>query len=131
MKNNWILYVGAIVVIAFIAIIWTNSKGGGVASPEMDKFATCIKDSGTTFFGAFWCPHCAAQKALFGASVKLLPYVECSNPDGNSQTPICIANKITNYPTWVFPDHSTSTGEQTLANLAAKTNCPLPSTSTP
>ncbi len=43
-------------------------------------FATCIKDSGAKFYGAFWCSHCQEQKAMFGKSSKLLPYVECSTP---------------------------------------------------
>ena len=30
-------------------------------------------------YGAYWCPHCAHQKELFGAEAwSLIPYVECS-----------------------------------------------------
>lgn len=114
-----------LVLLAFVGgVVWLI-RSPGKASP-LDSFATCIKDSGATFYGAFWCPHCAAQKALFGSSVKYLPYVECSTPDGNSQLPICNTAGVKGYPTWVFPDHSTSTGEQALSVLSQKTNCPLP-----
>jgi thiol-disulfide isomerase/thioredoxin len=85
-----------------------------------------LKDKGAIFYGSFWCPHCQAQKKLFGDSVKLLPYVECSTPDGNAQTQICIDKKITGYPTWKFADGSELTGEIPLATLADKTACTLP-----
>jgi len=95
-----------------------------------DAFATCLKDKGATFYGSFWCPHCKAQKALFGSSVNLLPYVECSTPDGQNQTQICADKKITGYPTWTFADGSTLSGETPLATLAEKTSCILPSGAT-
>ena len=97
-----------------------NSK-----SSKLDGFAQCLKQSGAEFYGAFWCPHCQAQKALFGSSKQYLPYTECSNPD-NSQTQICKDKKIEGYPTWIFKDGSILTGEQTLATLADKTQCSLP-----
>lgn len=90
-----------------------------------DALATCIKDSGATFFGAFWCPHCQEQKAMFGKSVSLLPYTECSMPDGKSQRPECTDEGITTYPTWEFADGSRITGTQSLATLAEKTGCSL------
>src|SRR3989338_10861873 len=93
---------------------------------KYDTFAQCLKDNGATFYGAFWCPHCNAQKKMFGSSVKLLPYVECSTPDASGQTQICIEKKITGYPTWEFADGSCLTEEIPLAQLAEKTFCELP-----
>ena len=93
---------------------------------KYDTFAQCLKDNGATFYGAFWCPHCNAQKKMFGSSVKLLPYVECSTPDASGQTQICIEKKITRYPTWEFLDGSRLSGEIPLAQLAEKTACTLP-----
>ena len=115
---------GIVLVVLIGWVIVTPGKGG-----KLDAFATCIKDSGAKFYGAFWCPHCAAQKALFGRSVKLLPYIECSNPDGQSQNTLCNSVGIKSYPTWVFLTASgtaTSTGEQTLEELSSATSCPLP-----
>ena len=91
-----------------------------------DDFATCLKDEGAVFYGAFWCPHCIAQKALFGTSASLLPYVECSTSDGSGQTQACIDKGITAYPTWEFSDLSRLVGQLSLAQLAEKTSCELP-----
>jgi thiol-disulfide isomerase/thioredoxin len=89
-------------------------------------FAQCIKDSGTLFYGAFWCPHCLAQKKLFGDAAELLPYIECSTPDKNGQLAICKDAGVSGYPTWEFPDKTRQTGEIPLATLAEKTGCTLP-----
>ncbi|HYE23258.1 MAG TPA: hypothetical protein VEA92_02270 [Candidatus Paceibacterota bacterium] len=91
-----------------------------------DSFATCLKDSGALFYGAFWCPHCQQQKAMFGKSEKLLPYVECSQPSGQGQLQVCTDAGITGYPTWVFPDGTRLDGTQSLEALSQKTSCELP-----
>lgn len=90
---------------------------------KYDKLAQCIADSGVKFYGAFWCPHCQATKAMFGKSAKLLPYVECSKPSGQGQLPLCDDAGIKGYPTWRYPDGSELTGERTLQELADKSNC--------
>jgi hypothetical protein len=90
-----------------------------------DAFASCLKEKGAVFYGAFWCPHCQNQKAMFGKSARLLPYVECSTPDGRGQLSVCRDKKIQGYPTWEFADGSRETGEVSLAKLAEKTGCPL------
>ncbi|MDO8561760.1 MAG: hypothetical protein Q7S05_02955 [bacterium] len=95
---------------------------------KLDSFAQCIKDSGTVYYGAFWCPHCQATNKLFGKSKALLPYVECSTPDGQGQLQICKDKQITGYPTWVFPDGKILTGELTLGEIATASGCELPST---
>lgn len=97
-----------------------------VRSTKYDQFAQCIKDSGAIFYGAFWCPHCKAQKDMFGDSVKLLPYVECSTPDGKSQLPVCTTKGVQSYPTWAFANGDKLTGEVSLADLSEKTGCVLP-----
>jgi thiol-disulfide isomerase/thioredoxin len=114
------IIIGLIVIIGGLFII--NSKTPG----KYDAFAQCITNSGAKFYGAFWCPHCQAQKKLFGASAKDLPYVECSTPDGQAQLPICKEKNISSYPTWVFADGTISTGELTFEQLAEKTGCTAP-----
>ncbi len=91
-----------------------------------DNFATCIADSETVFYGAFWCPHCADQKALFGDSVDLLPYVECDPNGKDSQTQLCKEEGIEGYPTWKFPDGTVKSGLVSLEDLSDLTSCPLP-----
>jgi hypothetical protein len=95
-------------------------------SGKYDAFAKCIANTSTTFYGAFWCPHCHDQKNEFGDSARYLPYVECSLPDASGQTQFCIDKGIQGYPTWYFPDGSTSTGVLSLDALSQKTGCALP-----
>jgi len=126
-KNIFLLIIG-LLILGTIATVLLRSSSNSVSlsSGQYDTFAQCLKDKGAIFYGAFWCPHCQAQKKLFGSSVKLLPYVECSTLDGNAQTKICIDKKITSYPTWEFSDGSRLTGEISLVDLAEKTSCVLP-----
>lgn len=115
----WII--GLIIIGGFVAFLLKEANKPG----KYDNLAQCINDSGAKFYGAFWCPHCQATKAMFGKSAKLLPYVECSTPDGKGQLPVCTEKEVKGYPTWVFPDGSRLQGEQTLQALADKSNCPL------
>ena len=126
-KNNmkvFFLIVGLLVLGALITILIRSVAPSGPG--KYDAFATCLKDKGAVFYGAFWCPHCQATKKLFGSSQKLIPYVECSTPDAGGQLQICKDKKIEGYPTWVFADESRLTGELTLKQLADKTSCILP-----
>ncbi len=105
-------------VFAYFFFVQSNKPG------KNDALATCIANSGAKFYGAFWCPHCQNQKAAFGAaSAKLLPYIECSAPNGKDMLPVCTEAGIQSFPTWVFPDGTRATGEQTLEYLAEKTSC--------
>lgn len=110
----------ALVVVGVGLIAWYALTPG-----KYDKMAICMKDSGVTFYGAFWCPHCQKTKQMFGKSVKKLPYVECSTPDGQGQLPVCKDAGISGYPTWIFADGTRLSGEQSLETLAQKSNCPL------
>jgi hypothetical protein len=114
------LGIALIIVILIIALV-NGAKGPG----ELDEFATCINESGSKFYGAYWCSHCQNQKDMFGKSKKYLPYVECSTPNGNGQTLACEEAGIESYPTWVFPDGAQEVGEQSLEELASKTDCSL------
>jgi hypothetical protein len=124
------IFIGVVVLLVVGIIVTVFARGG--AGPlqsgpgKYDEFATCLKDKGAVFYGAFWCSHCRAQKKMFGSSAKLLPYVECSTPDAKGQTPLCIEKKIASYPTWEFADGSRLNGEIPLAQLAEKTSCTLP-----
>jgi Zn ribbon nucleic-acid-binding protein len=115
------------VVIALVAIgaalfYWQSymQKPG-----QLDAFAQCLGDKGAKFYGAYWCPHCQAQKALFGKSKDKLPYVECA-AEGKAQADECATAGVEGYPTWIFADSSRESGELTLEKLAQKTGCTLP-----
>jgi hypothetical protein len=91
-----------------------------------DALAKCIAQASTTFYGASWCPHCAAQKTKFGTGAQYLPYVECAaTTTAGGETQVCVDHDITQYPTWVFADGSRLVGVQTPQTLAQKTGCTL------
>lgn len=101
---------------------WSESQPG-----MYGQFASCLGEKGAKFYGAFWCPHCQDQKRMFGNSAKLLPYVECSLPDGRTMTAECKAKNIDGFPTWEFSDGSRLDGVVQISGLAEKTGCELPS----
>ena len=126
-KNaKFFILIICLLILGVIATVLLQSNSIPSVSGKYDAFATCLKDKGAVFYGAFWCTHCQSQKKLFGASQKLLPYVECSTADGQGQAQVCKDNKITSYPTWVFADGTSLKGEIPLQQLADKTSCLLP-----
>jgi glutaredoxin len=121
-KNQTLLLAGVfiiVVVAAYLLISNTPSK--------YDSFAQCLSSSGAKMYGAFWCPHCKDQKAMFGTSFKYATYVECSTPDATAQTQACIDAGITTYPTWEFKNGSRHEGVMTFDELSQATGCQLPS----
>lgn len=74
----------------------------GPEDPYLRNLASHLERRGVKFYGAYWCPHCQQQKALFAAAARRLPYVECS-PHGPQapQATACLAENVKNYPTWV------------------------------
>ncbi|MFZ2072699.1 MAG: thioredoxin domain-containing protein [Minisyncoccia bacterium] len=128
MKNTKIkIFVSIIIILVLGSIVtFMTQNSGSKTKINYDSFATCLKDKGAVFYGAFWCTHCQTEKKLFGSSEKLLPYVECSTPDAQGQTQICKDKKIEGYPTWEFADGARLEGEVSLEKLAEKTSCVLP-----
>ena len=124
MKKGALIFWITIVVLIVLALSASFLVQTGPGN--LDSFTQCLKDKGAVFYGAFWCPHCQNTKRLFGASEKLLPYVECSTTDGKGQLQVCIDKKVESYPTWEFADGSRLTGERSLQELADKTSCTLP-----
>ena len=103
MKNKKVKIFVLVIIVLIVAVILFVSLRK-TDSGKYNSFATCLKDKGANFYGAFWCPHCKAQKAEFGSAVKLLPYTECSTSDGNGQTQVCTDKGVESYPTWTFPN---------------------------
>src|ERR1035437_6579685 len=103
MKQQITIFLSVIIllVLGTIAAVMINNRQVNVPS-KYDVFAQCLKDKGEIFYGAFWCPHCKAQKELFGSSVKFLPYSECSLPDASGSNQLCKDKNIEGYPTWEF-----------------------------
>ncbi len=124
MKTKNIVIGIVIIVIIAGGIFWLIKTPGKPG--QYDTFAQCLGEKGAKFFGAFWCPHCRDQKALFGRSASLLPYTECSTPDGKGTLQVCLDQKIQGYPTWEFAGGERIVAVMSLEELSEKTSCPLP-----
>lgn len=113
-----------IAIVAFIVltvVLWWRFGG----TPEVeagfyDQFAQCLADKKITMYGAAWCPHCQNEKAAFGDSFRLVPYVEC--PEHIAE---CTALGIQGYPTWIFSGGKRLQGEQGLEKLSQESGCQL------
>lgn len=113
---NWTIL--AVIVIGIVAVAVSRLSP---ASGKYDGLATCITESGATMYGTDWCPHCQEQKQAFGASFKLVAYINCDqNPTA------CETHGIRGFPTWVLGNGTLVEGTQPLAELAAMTGCPFP-----
>ncbi|MEY4744181.1 MAG: hypothetical protein RL272_126 [Candidatus Parcubacteria bacterium] len=117
-----------LVIVAVLAVFAYFRIADRETGPDLrGDLAQCLTDKGVKMYGAYWCPHCQAQKKAFGAAFKKVTYVECAIPgDPRSQTQECKDAKIEGYPTWVFPDGTRQSGEVSMAGLAEKAGCPYP-----
>ena len=109
-----------VLVIAALAVALAPRQAS-YSTESLKTFAACLTEKGALMYGAYWCPHCQAQKKLFGDAVESIPYVECTQ-----HADVCNAKGVTGYPTWIFADGSKVEGEQTFDALAAKTGCAAP-----
>lgn len=138
-QNKIIIGVAAGVIIVLIVLfaLFNNQTSGTISNNELyrhegevtladlskesscpyttDKIvlAKCLTEKGWTMYGADWCPHCKAQKEMFGVDAfKFVNYVEC--PENSN---LCNAKGITGYPTWIVESTSTSATTTSASTL--------------
>ena len=104
--NSLPVPVGSAAVIVFGLFMHFSGLFDPAAGPEkpyLKALAIHLHDSDIRFYGAYWCPACQRQKALFEASAHRLPYVECT-PDGRNgiRNLACVKNDIKDFPTWII-----------------------------
>lgn len=137
-NKKWlILGIALVVIIAGLGIIFFASnkvgdKSSKSASDEgqvagastenktpafKEALAKDLKVKGMILYGAYWCPHCKDQKALFGDAAQFLDYVECDAKGPNANPDECVARGIEGYPTWIYQGQKYS-GTQSLEKLA-------------
>lgn len=119
MKNK----IPVIILVCAVAVaigLVAYPKLRGKSDVSLDSFAQCLADKGATMYGAAWCPHCQREKAAFGASFRLVPYVECPE-----NIKLCTEKGINGYPTWIFGDGRRFEGEQGIEGLSRESGCPL------
>ncbi len=120
----WIVVV--VIVLVVIITLLMNRGPSGPSAASVDAFAQCLTEKGTVMYGAFWCPHCARTKKMFGSSFRYIEYVECDPRGENEQAELCIAKEIDKYDTWEFADGSRVISEPSFQTLADKSGCPAP-----
>jgi len=120
-KGIWITLgtIGLVLVPLIIYVVAAPRPRGG----QHDQLAQCLTDKGAKMYGAYWCSHCLSQKKMFGQSFSKINYIECSLPDGKTQTQECQEAGIKGYPTWEFGDGSRLEGEVSLDKLTEKSGC--------
>ena len=82
----------------------TNSKDETVYVPKRIQrkssdqavaLARKLRESGAVLYTAYWCPHCARQRELWGREAwKELRNVECAPKGFNAQPGICMAKYV-------------------------------------
>ena len=80
---------GAVAVVALLScdagarrLLAPEPAANGIAVSALEQplrraLAEHLAVKGVRLYGAFWCPECAEQKAMFGSAADALPYVEC------------------------------------------------------
>jgi len=118
------IIISMLVGICFLTGCSTSLPRGGETPEKAVAVAQCLSDEGVEMYGAFWCPHCADQKKIFGKEAEpLMPYFECDPRGDNSVTDTCLELNIERYPTWIFADGSRETGALPLTELQELSGC--------
>ncbi len=115
----------ALAVVAFLAVGYARSAPAPAAAGYAEGLARHLAASGARFYGAYWCPHCQDQKAVFGRAARALPYIECDPRGVAAQPQACAAAGIRAYPTWDIGGKRYE-GFLSLEELARLSGYPLP-----
>lgn len=122
-KSSRALVWGVIVVLLASAgyALWYHNDH------RYDQFAKCIASKQARMYGLYWCPHCADQKEMFGASFRYISYTECAvKGSPHELTPECKAAGVKLFPSWQFGNNPPKEGVLSLDALRDKTGCSLP-----
>jgi hypothetical protein len=119
-KRMWYGIVLVLLVCAFLG-------GRYYRNHRYDSFAKCLAAHQAKMYGLYWCPHCADQKALFGAAFRYVPYQECANKDKPGEmVEACKQAGVKLFPAWQFGTNPPKEGVFQLQELSEKTGCSLP-----
>jgi uncharacterized membrane protein len=90
----------ALAAVAFLVVGYAASAPQIATNDYATGLAQHLAAQGVKFYGAYWCPHCADQKRMFGNAAALLPYIECDarSPAGRPQ--VCLEAGVRAFPTW-------------------------------
>jgi len=111
-------------------LVETGAEGEDTAAQDLVAFAKALTAAGVNLYTAVWCPACNQQRALFEDGADFLPSIEVTNPD-RTLNAIGVAENITVFPTWEFPDGSRETGVVSLATIAQRSGVAIPTSVSP
>jgi uncharacterized membrane protein len=91
-----------VVGVVFLGSFFIQSKELGARSSDTLQvgLAKHLRSEGAAMYGTYWCPHCNAQKELFGSAFKYIMYIECDPRGVNANPALCAEKGIRRYPTW-------------------------------
>ena len=89
-----------VVVLGSLGAYSGTDEGTVTSTPYQVALAKHLRDEGAVMYGAFWCPHCADQKRLFGDAFEYVSYVECDARGEDANPALCEFKGIAGYPTW-------------------------------
>jgi uncharacterized membrane protein len=112
----------AVLVPLGAAFIYAMPSGGGAGFEA--ALARHLREQGAVMYGAYWCPHCTEQKALFGDAAKDIPYVECAKDGVHARPDLCEQARVKSFPTWVMGTERRE-GTQSLRALADFSKFPM------
>lgn len=104
-----------IVLSLFVLTACSTTSGPGKA----DALAQCLTEEGAVMYGTEWCPHCQAQKEMFGSSFQYINYVDC-----DKYRDACVNAGVRGFPTWSIKGGNYA-GTQSLYDLAQYSGCSL------
>lgn len=99
-RNVGVAVTSLIGVMFAIASCQTLSIEQLMAPSYESQLAEYLSNTDAKMYGAYWCPHCARQKQLFGNAAALVPYIECDPRGVNPKVELCNTVGISAYPTW-------------------------------
>jgi len=104
--------------------VYVSKRVSRKSSDQAIRLAQHLRDSHVVMFGAYWCPHCARQKELFGREAwSLISYVECAPNGYGANVKLC--RTVNGFPEWKLPKSSKRneiSGEVPLSVLAEASN---------
>jgi hypothetical protein len=123
--NVWLrrLLTAGLVIAAFAGVYYLGQRR---KTSRLAAFAKCLSAKQARMYGAYWCPHCAEQKEMFGGAFEYVSYVECGVVGSREEANHCVQAGIKHFPTWQFADGERREGAQGLQALGEKTGCGLP-----
>lgn len=109
--------IGGLAILGLVTTGCSPSAGDAANPSYEERLAEHLTARDATMYGAYWCPHCSDQKAMFGDAVEDIQYIECDPEGENAQPQLCREKNIQGFPTWEI-DGEFYPGTRSLEELA-------------